>query len=192
MRRPAFALCLVTLLAATHALAAHEEVLKPVKGVIGSVRHSQDKIALRYFAIINQGKRLVGDDWVKGTDAQRKEFQELFALLFAKIAFPKVREDFKYLDSITYGEPEVKADQAFLNSVISIQHPLKKQEIKLKYELVKEGSGWKVVDVTVLGDSMLQGIKEDQVAPILKEGGWPHLLDLMRQKAKELEGVPLK
>jgi phospholipid transport system substrate-binding protein len=49
-----------------------------------------------------------------------------------------------------------------------------------------------VVDVAVLGDSMLQGIKEDQIGPIMKEGGWPHLLDLMRQKAKEVEAQTAK
>jgi phospholipid transport system substrate-binding protein len=39
----------------------------------------------------------------------------------------------------------------------------------------------------VLGDkSMLTNIRDDQVAPILKEGGLPHLFDLMRKRAAEL------
>jgi phospholipid transport system substrate-binding protein len=42
------------------------------------------------------------------------------------------------------------------------------------------------VDVAVLGDSMLTGIRDDQVRPIMKQGGWDHLLDLMRKKEAEL------
>ena len=56
-------------------------------------------------------------------------------VLFAKKAFPKVRDDFKYLDAVNYGEPKVEGDKAHVGSVISIQHALKKQEYKLNYEL---------------------------------------------------------
>ena len=35
-------------------------------------------------------------------------------------------------------------------------------------------------------------IRMDQIQPIMKEGGMPHLLELMRAKVKELESVPLK
>jgi phospholipid transport system substrate-binding protein len=183
----------LALLAAPAAAAeAHPEIVKPLKVVVGAVRFAQDKAALKHFAALEQGKRLLGSDWEKGTEAQRKEFLEVFQVLFAKMAFPKVREDFKYLDAVTYGDPELSGEIAHVNSVVSIQHQLKKQEYKLRYELVKDAGAWKIVDVAVLGDSMLKGIKEDQVDPIMKEGGWPHLLDLMRQKAKELESVTLK
>ena len=58
--------------------------------------------------------------------------------------------------------------------------PLKMQELKLKYQLSKEAAGWKVVDVAVLGDSMLKGIREDQIIPLMKEGGWDGLLKAMQ------------
>ena len=183
---------LAAVLSAAPALAAkNEEVSKPVKTVVNSVRYEKDLSALKNFASEEQGKVLLGADWDNGTPEQRKEFVSLFQTLFAKIAFPKVRENFKNLDSITYEEPKVEGDKAELASTILINHPLKKQELKLNYTLVKAKDGWKVVDVAVLGDSMLKGIKEDQIIPIMKEGGWPHLLDLMRAKAKELESTPL-
>jgi phospholipid transport system substrate-binding protein len=65
---------------------------------------------------------------------------------------------------------------------------VKKQEMKLQYSLAQEKGAWKVVDVAVLGDSMLTGIRDDQVRPIMKQGGWDHLLDLMRKKEAELAG----
>jgi phospholipid transport system substrate-binding protein len=179
---------LATLTLALPALAApNEPVAKPVKTLVQSVRYSKDAAALKLLNNEEQGRFLLGDDWAKGTDAQRKEFTELFNSLFSKIAFPKVRENFKNLASITYEDPMVEGDTAKVKSTIVIEHPLKKQELKLQYSLAKDkGSAWKVVDVAVLGDSMLTGIRDDQVRPIMAQGGWDHLLDLMRKKNAEL------
>jgi phospholipid transport system substrate-binding protein len=179
---------LVTLAAALPALAAapNEELTKPVKTVVQSVRYSKDDLALKQMANEEQGRFLLGDDWAKGTDAQRKEFIQLFNSLFSKIAFPKVRDNFKNLESITYTDPAVQGDKGNVKSTVVINHPMKKQEMKLQYSVVKEGSAWKVLDVSVLGDSMLTGIRDDQVRPIFKQGGWDHLLDLMRKKDAEL------
>jgi hypothetical protein len=49
-----------------------------------------------------------------------------------------------------------------------------------------------VVDVTVLGDSTLGGIRDTQVQPLIKDEGIDGLLKTMRAKVKELEAVPLK
>jgi phospholipid transport system substrate-binding protein len=168
------------------AAAPNEAVAKPVKTVVQSVRLSKDDLALKQLADEEMGHFLLGDDWAKGTDAQRKEFTKLFHSLFAKIAFPKVRENFKNLQSITYDAPTVEGDKGNVSSLVVINHPLKKQEMKLKYAVVKDANAWKVLDVFVLGDSMLTGIRDDQVRPIFQQGGWDHLLDLMRKKDAEL------
>jgi phospholipid transport system substrate-binding protein len=178
---------LATLSLAMPALAApNEPVAKPVKTVVQSVRYSKDDLALKQLANDAQGRFLLGDDWDKGTDAQRKEFIKLFNSLFSKIAFPKVRENFKNLASITYDDPAVDGDKAQVKSTVVIEHPLKKQEMKLQYVVVKEQGAWKVLDVAVLGDSMLTGIRDDQVRPIMAQGGWDNLLKLMRAKEAEL------
>ena len=39
--------------------------------------------------------------------------------------------------------------------MLVVLHALKKQEFKLKYHLKQIGADWKVVDVEVLGESML-------------------------------------
>ncbi|ATB28817.1 ABC transporter substrate-binding protein [Melittangium boletus] len=178
---------LATLTLALPALAAPNEAMtKPVKTVVQSVRYSKDDMALKQLANEEQGRFLLGEDWAKGTDAQRKEFIQLFNNLFSKIAFPKVRDNFKNLESITYADPSVEGEKASVKSTVVINHPMKKQEMKLQYSVVKEAGAWKVLDVSVLGDSMLTGIRDDQVRPILKQGGWEHLLDLMRKKDAEL------
>ncbi|MFZ5468248.1 MAG: ABC transporter substrate-binding protein [Myxococcota bacterium] len=165
--------------------APKEEVSKPLKTVINAVRYKRDALALKNFAGEEQGKFLLGEDWAKGTDAQRKEFVSLFHALFAKLAFPKIQSNFEHLDAVLYEEPAVKEDRAEMGSTILINHPMKKQELKVKYKLLKEKAGWKVIDVSVLGDSMLTGIRDDQIIPIMKEGGWEHLLELMKEKLAE-------
>jgi phospholipid transport system substrate-binding protein len=169
-----------------------DEVSKPLKTVVQSVRFGKDQAALKNFAGEEQGKLLLADEWAKGTDEQRKEFVTLFHTLFAKIAFPKIRKNFENLDTVLYEEPAITGDKAEIGSTILINHPLKKQELKVKYKLVKDKGAWKVIDVSVLGDSMLKGIREDQIVPIMQKGGWDNLLKLMRERAKELESVPLK
>ncbi len=183
----------VALVASTaFAAAAKEEVSKPLKTVVNSVRFGKDLAALKMFAGEEQGRYLLGDEWAKGTDAQRKDFIEQFHQLFGKIAFPKIRKNFENLDSVLYDEPTITGDKAEIPSTILINHPLKKQELKLKYSLAKQGTAWKVIDVSVLGDSMLLGIRDDQVQPIFKEGGWEKLLTLMKAKNAELKDVVLK
>jgi phospholipid transport system substrate-binding protein len=180
---------LATLTLAVPALAAPntEAVQKPVKTLVQSVRYSKDDLALKHLANEEQGRFLLGDDWAKATDAQRKEFIQLFNSLFSKIAFPKVRANFEHLASITYEDPAVEGDTAKMKSTIVINHPVKKQELKLQYSLAKDkNNAWKVVDVSVLGDSMLTGIRDDQIRPIMAQGGWDNLLKLMREKNAEL------
>lgn len=184
---------LAALVVSTSALAApNEAVAKPVKTVVQSVRYGKDLAALKNFGGEQQAKFLVGEAWDKATEPQRKEFVQLFHNLFAKIAFPKVRDNFKNLASITYEDPEVAGEEAKVGSTIVIDHPMKKQELKLKYSLAKAKDGWKVVDVVVLGDSMLTGIRDDQVRPLLKEGGWEALIKAMREKDQEMAKVQLK
>lgn len=180
---------LAVLALAVPALAAPKDdaVAKPVKTVVQSVRYERDAAALKLFGSEEQGKFLLGDAWAKGTDAQRKEFVELFQGLFAGIAFPRVRENFKNLDSITYEPAEVKGNEASVASTIFIKHPLKTQEMKLKYRLTKDASAWKVVDVTVLGSSMLQDIRDTQVQPLLAQGGWDLLLSRMRSELAKVK-----
>ena len=163
--------------------AAIHPVEKPIRTLIGAVRFGKFPLALTMLDGETQGKLLLGDDWAKGTPAQRAEFIKLFHSLFAKQALPKIQKNFEHLEAMVYDAPEIAGDAASIKSVVTILHALKKQELKLKYKMQKVGADWKVVDVAVLGDSMLKSIREDQIVPIMKEGGWNKLLELLRQKA---------
>lgn len=168
--------------------------VKPLQALIGNVRQGRDLKALSYFAAEEQGKYLTGEYWAKATPAQQQEFNKGFQELFAKIAFPKVRKNFEHLGAVLYEPPKTDGGKTTVASVVHLDHPVKKQELKLKYWVAQEKGQWKVVDVSVLGDSMLQGIRDDQVIPLLKEGGWEKLLGAMKDKLaeKELASIKLK
>jgi phospholipid transport system substrate-binding protein len=191
MRRIARLLSALSLALALPALAAHDEVVKPLKVVVNSVRYGKDVAALKLFDKEEQAKQLLGDSYAKMTAAQKTEFEQLFETIFGKMAFPKIRENFKNLQAINYDEPKVEGNKATVNSTILILHPLKHEELKVTYSLAKEPDGWKVVDAVVLGDSMIDDAR-DNIQGIIKDGGIDGLLQTMRAKAKELESVQLK
>lgn len=159
-------------------------VEKPVRTLIAAVRYGKFPMAIKVLDGEGQGRLLLAADWPTATEAQRTEFIQLFHGVFAKIAFPKMQKNFEHLESIVYDAPEITGDTAKIKSTITILHALKKQELKLRYAMHKVGADWRIVDVAVLGDSMLTGVREDQIAPIMKEGGWPKLLDILRAKLK--------
>jgi phospholipid transport system substrate-binding protein len=179
----------VTLLGASTAR-AESDVEKPVSVLVKSVRYTQDAKALKQLDTESEGKILLGDDWAKGTAAQRTEFQSLFQTLFAGLAFPKLRDNLQNLGTTLFDKPEVSGETAKLTSTLVIDHPLKKQEIRARFDMRNKG-GWKVVDVTILGvgkeESMLTGIRNEQIIPIMAQGGWAHLLDAMRQRAEQIK-----
>lgn len=175
------------------AFAAGEE--KPIKTLVNAVRYSKDDLAIKYLDGETQGAFLLEDAWGTGTPEQRKEFVELFHALFAGIAFPAIRENFEHLQSTLYDPATVDAGTTSVLSTILIMHPLKKQELKVKYDLAKAGKEWKVVDVTVIGsgsNSFLTDIRNDQIRPIMKNGGWDNLLKLMRQRLEQIQAKQKK
>lgn len=187
---------LLALSAAIPSLAAAQDkvapaVEKPLKLVIGYVRQSKDDKALQQFATDAQGAALLKDHWTKMSAEQRKEFTALFQQLFAKLAFPKIRENFEHLAAINYSNGKIAGAGAEADALVVIDHPVKKQELKLKFTLAKEGGGYKVADVNVLGDSMLEGIRKDQIEKIMAQNPSDpvnHLLGKMRERVQKLNG----
>lgn len=170
--------------------AGNAAVEKPMKSLISAVRYGKDDLALKMLDGEAQGRALLAGDWDKGTPAQRAEFVKLFHTLFAGIAFPNIRGNLKNLATTLYDKPAVTGDTAKCRSTIVIDHPLKKQELSVEWQLGKAAKeGWRVVDVTVLGTggfSMLSDIRKDQIVPLMAKGGWDGLLGAMRQRAEAI------
>jgi phospholipid transport system substrate-binding protein len=186
--RPSLALAALVLGLAARPALADEAMEKPINTLVKSVRFNKDDLALKQLDSEAQGLFLFGDNWGKAKPEQRAEFTSLFQRLFAGIAFPKIRENLQNLSTTLYEKPTITGDKAQIVSTIVIDHPLKKQEMKVRYDLHKAKEGWKVVDVTVLEagtKSMLTSVK-DQTDPLFKSGGWDNLLAKMRDRAAKL------
>lgn len=196
-RRVSTTLSLLALLAMAHsadAVAADQAAVKPIQTLINSVRYERDLAALKQLDAETQGQILMGEAWTKGTEAQRKEFKALFHEIFAKVAFPNLRDNFKHLGAVTYGSPVANGPTTKVDSTLVIMHPLKKQELKTNYTLSKGSGGYKVVDVLIVGqkESMLEDIRKREIVPRLEKGGWDEVLRVMREFAKKYENVKLK
>lgn len=172
-------------MAPAHSKPADDDITKVVKTVFTNLRAEKGAKAFRLVDLDVVSRNLLQGDYQKSTEAQRKEFASLFQSLYIKINAPRMRETFKDLVSVMYDQPEVKNNEAWIGSLITIYHPLKKQEIKLKYSLLKGKKGWRVTDVAVLGSSVVQSIREDQIKPILEKEGIESLLKAMREKDAE-------
>lgn len=176
-------------LASSPALAAGDTE-KTINKLVKLVRYSKDAEALKQLDGEGQGKVLLGAEWDKGTQAQRDEFVKLFHGLFSAMAFPKLRENLQHLETTLFEAAKVSGDKAEQTGTLVILHPLKKQEIKVKYDLRKLKEGWKVTDVTLLGTgsaSMLTGIRDEQVKPLFAQGGWDKLLGALRDRLTQLK-----
>ena len=192
MRRSIFALALVVLATLT---ARAEDVEKPVKTLVSAVRYGKDDLALKQMDGDAQGSVMLGAEWGKATAEQRKEFATLFHGLFAAMAFPRIKESLEHLETTLFEKPAVEGDKAGLAGTLVILHPLKKQELKVKFDAHKSAGAWKVVDVTLVGTgspSMLSSIRDEQVQPLFKAGGWDKLLGAMRDRLAQLKKAAAK
>lgn len=164
---------------------ADDEISKAVKNVFANLRIGKGAKAFQFVDMDAVSRNLLQEDYGKTTEAQRKEFASLFQSLYTKISISQFREKFKDVASATFERPEVKGNEAKVSSTIVIDHPVKKEELKLKYSLVKSNKGWHVIDVAVLGSSIVQSIRDEQVKPVLEKGGIDALLKAMREKDAE-------
>ena len=162
---------------------------KPIRTLVSAVRYDKDDLALKNLAGDPQGKILLGETWEKASPEQRKQFVTDFQALFAALAFPKIRKAFEHLETIVYDDAKIEGTNATIVSTLVVLHPVKKREYRVSYDLTKVGGAWKVVDVQVLGTgrpSMLVGIRDEQVAPILAEGGIDAVLKVMTERLTQV------
>lgn len=162
------------------------EYQKPVKLLIGAIRYQKDDMAIKLLALDVMTRELNTHHLAKMSDAQKKEFETGLGLLLRKLSFPKARELFQHIDAILYEDPKLSGDRATLKSTIVVHRAYKKQELVLVWTLVKKGKAWLILDVETVGESTLEGIREEQVDPLVKEGGVDLLMKKLREKLAEV------
>lgn len=162
-------------------------VQKVIKALITSIRYNKDDLAAKQLAFAPMSKLLMDDAWATMKEPERQEFAANLEALIRGLSFTKGREMFQYLDAVLYDPVKVQGDKAHCKSTVVIHRDLKKTEIPIEWVLVKDGGQWKVVDTVSLGESTTQGIREEQIKPLVKEGGVAGVLAAMRKKMGELK-----
>ena len=67
-----------------------------------------------------------------------------------------------------------------------LHRDLKKSEIVIDWVIAKSGGQWKVYDTVMQGESTLAGIRDEQIKPLLKEGGVAAVKKAMNEKVAEI------
>jgi ABC-type transporter MlaC component len=157
-------------------------VQKSLKSFIAAIRYGKDAIAIKYISCEDMAQSLLGDTAAQMTPEQRQQFTAGLATLLQRLSFPKGRDLFKYLDAVLYDPATPQGDQVHCKSTVVVHRDLKKQEIPIEWVLVKRAGQYKIVDVVTTGESTMAAIRQDQILPLLKQGGVDALLAAVREK----------
>ena len=164
-----------------------QKVEKVLKALMTTIRMGKFDLAGKQLATDEMASRLMADDWKNLNAAEQKEMADGLATIMHKLSFPKGKDIFKHLDGILFEPTKIEGKVAHCLSTIIIHRNYKKSEIKIEWALIQQSGKWRVFDTIMLGESTLEGIREDQIEILMEEGGKAAVLKALRTKVKELK-----
>ncbi len=174
---------LVTLGTATQAFATDAATAqKPIKTLINAIRYGKYDVAAKQLATAAMVQRLLGADASKFNAAELSELAQGVETLIRARGFVKGKEMFQYLDNVIYGDVRDQGSDVVLKSTIVINRELKKTEMVIIWTLTMEAGALKLVDTTMAGESTATVIREEDVEPLMKEGGAAAVMKAMRSQ----------
>lgn len=123
---------------------------------------------------------ILGAEASKRTAAELKWFEESIKEIITKTVYPKAPE-FLTGVKITYRNTLIDENKATVPSVVAKRG----EKTDVSYSLVKQGTSWKVVDVSIDEESWVKTINE-KMAKTLKEKGWSGVKELLNNRIKAL------
>jgi len=177
---------LLTVATAAQAAPSAAEAQKPVKTLINSIRYGKYDLAAKQLAFAEMVKRLLADSATKFTADEQKELATGIETIIRADSFTKGKDKFQYLDSVVYEDPRDQGTDVVCKSTIVIYNKVKKTELVIDWVLFKDGGAYKIVDMVLLGESTVAGIREDQIQPLLSEGGSAKVIEFLRKKVAEV------
>jgi len=180
----------LALFAPVHAQAASEAdpaIKKSLTTLVNAIKYGKDDTAAQKVAFGAMAQGLLTDDWGKFSPAEQAELSRGLETIVRTLSFKKGREMFQYLDALLFEPARVEGNKAKTKSTIVVHRDLKKAEIIIDWVLVKEGDNWKVLDTVMLGESTLASLRDEQVKPLLKQGGPAAVMKALRDKVAEVK-----
>lgn len=166
--------------------ATAQQAKKSVAALVNAIRFDKRALGEKHLGFGAMAQHLLGPSYQQMGSAERSQFIDDFRVLLVGTAFPKGHELFAYLDGILYGQARQDGERTLLPSTIVVHRNLKKTEMKVEWALVPENGELKVVDVVSMGESTCDGIRDDEVAPLVKEGGVQKLLSVLHERAESI------
>lgn len=123
---------------------------------------------------------ILGDEAKKRSPADLKWFEDSIKEIITKTVYPKAPEFLRGV-KITYKSTLIDDTKATVPSVVA----KKGEKTDVSYTLVKSGSSWKVIDVSIDDESWVKTIN-DKLKKTLKEKGWSGVKDLLTTRIKTL------
>lgn len=170
--------------AAAEAQGAEAHAQKAVRTFIQAMRFGKDSLALKQLNLTAMAERLLPGTWDKFSAGDKERFLADFEAVLAGDSLPRGRDLFRFLDTLAFKDSKVSATEATLPTTIVVHRNLKKTEMVVVWTLQKSGDLWHVVDLTSMGESTLAGIAEEQVKPLLAEGGPEAVLKALHERAQ--------
>lgn len=126
-------------------------------------------------------KRSLGVNWRGRTQAEQKDFVNLFATLLENSYAGKI-ESYEN-QKIVYDKESIDGDYAEVKSRIVTA---KRDEYSLDYKLMRQGNRWKVYDVVIEGVSLVSNYRS-QFQKIITSQGYGALVKKLRAKSDEIK-----
>lgn len=128
--------------------------------------------------------RAFGEHWEVRTREEQEEFLTLLRRLLQqnysdRFQGRQLGQDYR----IAYEEARVRGRRAFVRAEITYRD---RREAVI-YRLHRDGNQWRIYDF-VVDDISLEETYRDGYVPIIEEDGWEELIDLMKERLKEMEG----
>lgn len=159
---------------------------KSVRALINAIRYNKDAVAAKHLNFEGMARLLLLQDYDKASAAQRQQFVASLGTLVAKTSFPKGREMFHYLDALLFEAASQAGDTLQVGSVVVVHRNLKKVELPITWVLTRSQDVWQVVDIISMKESTAHGIREEEVLPLMQEGGMAKVLAAMQERLAQL------
>jgi ABC-type transporter MlaC component len=169
------------------AVAERGVVHKTLKTLLSAIRHQKDDLAAQQIDFSAMAVAITGPVWGRLTGPQQAELVAGLEVVVRKVSFVRGRDIFQHLDAVRYGEVRMVGAQVHCEATVVVHKALKKTEIAIDFVLSEHDGKWRVMDTLMLGESTAQGIREDQVEPLVEDGGVAALLAALRKKVSELK-----
>lgn len=159
---------------------------KSVRALINAIRYNKDAVAAKHLNFDGMARLLLLTEYDKATPKDRAAFVSALGTLVTRTSFPKGREMFHYLDALLFESATQAGDKVQVGSVVVVHRNLKKVELPITWVLTRTDNLWQVVDIISMNESTAHGIREEEVLPLLQEGGLPKVLSAMQDRLAQL------